>query len=66
MQFCDSHYSLSRNQDSLLLRFIKKAYLEDECRHFFSIMFDCSDKTPRFYIGKLTAFIINKAYSMVE
>lgn len=49
-----------------MLGFIKKAYLEDDCRHFFNIMFDCSDKTPRFYIGKVTSYVINKVYGMVE
>ena len=27
-------------------------------------MFECTDKTSRYYIGKLTALIINKVYQI--
>ena len=31
IQFCDSHYTLSRGDDSILLKFINDAYLNDDC-----------------------------------
>lgn len=50
----------------MLLGFIEKAYLNDDCKHFFNIMLDCGDKTSRYYIGKITSFVVNKIYSMYE
>lgn len=66
IQFCDSHYSLTRGDDSLLLDFINEAYLNDNCAHFFNIMFYCPDKTSRYYIGKMTSALINKVFSIYE
>jgi hypothetical protein len=63
--FCDSPYSLTKDP-SLLKGFIETYYLDDQCKHFLNIMFDCSDKTSRFYSGRLTTIVINKAYQVVK
>ena len=64
IQFCDSHYSLTRGDDSLLLEFVNNAYLNDNCQRFFNIMFTCTDKTSRYYIGRMTSTLINKVFSI--
>jgi hypothetical protein len=48
----------------LLNEIIKHSYIEDDCSHFLNIMFQCTDKTSRFYIGRLTSMLINKVYSV--
>lgn len=63
--FSDSHYSLRRDH-SLLRQVIETFYLADGCKHFLNIMFDCSDKTSRVYIGKLTSNLINKANQVYQ
>lgn len=63
--FCDSHYSLTRDP-SLLLEFINDWYTEEDFKHFLNIMFDCPDKTSRFYTGKLTGILINKVYQVYQ
>ena len=64
--FCDSSYALSRGDESLLLEFLDRCFLNDNCQHFYKIMFDCGDKTSRFYIGKITAFVLNKAFQLYD
>jgi hypothetical protein len=62
LTFSDSYYTLQKGDTSLIMEFIKSAYLEDNCEHLMNIMFTCSDKTTRFYIGRLTTLVINKVY----
>lgn len=62
--FSDSYFYLKRGDPSLLLEFMVTTYLQDGCKHFLSIMFDCPDKTSRFYCGKLTAILLNKVFAI--
>jgi len=64
--FSDSAFTLNRGDPSLMLEFMKSAYLEDGFVNFFNIMFDCSDKTSRFYIGRVTSILINKIYHLYQ
>ena len=64
LTFCDAHYALVRGEDSTLLEFINEAYLKDNCRSFLNIMFNCPDKTSRYYIGKLTSSVINRVFTI--
>jgi hypothetical protein len=66
LTFSDSAYTLSKGEDSIILEFLKEYYLADGCQHFLNIMFQCTDKTSRFYIGKLTSNIINKIYGIYQ
>ena len=66
IQFCDTSYSLSKGQPSVLMEYINDALLDDKCQNFFNIMFNCPDKTSRYYIGKMTSAIINKAFSIYQ
>jgi hypothetical protein len=66
IQFCDSAYSITRGDESLISSFIKDQYLADNCQSFLNLMFSCTDKTSRFYIAKMTTLIVNKAFSICE
>jgi len=48
------------------MEYINDALLDDKCQNFFNIMFNCPDKTSRYYIGKMTSAIINKAFSIYQ
>lgn len=63
--FSDTHYSLQR-EDSLLRAFMVDHYFADDFKHFLDIMFDCSDKTSRFYIGRLTSIIVYRAVQIYQ
>ncbi len=60
--FGDSQFTLNRGDPSLFMVFLQQAYLEDDCAHFLKIMFDCTDKTSRFYTGRLTSVMVNRIY----
>jgi hypothetical protein len=64
--FGDSQFTLKRGDASLFMQFIQIAYLEDDCGHFLKVMFDCTDKTSRFYIGKLTSIMLNRIYTIYQ
>lgn len=64
IMFCDSSYHLDKGDPSLICEFIEDTYLQDNCLEFFNIMFNCTDKTSRFYIGRMTSTVINKAFSL--
>ena len=66
LTFSDSAYTLSRGDSSVILEFLKEYYLGDGLQHFMNIMFQCTDKTSRFYIGKLTSVVINKIYNIYQ
>ncbi|CDW89068.1 ubiquitin carboxyl-terminal hydrolase family protein [Stylonychia lemnae] len=66
VQFLDSGFSLSRNQDSFLLKFLKKALVKDNCEQFYKVMFECTDKTSRYYLGKFIAYLMNKIYQIYD
>jgi len=40
--------------------------LEDNLLGFITIMFNCTDKTSRFYIGRFTTLVLNKAFAILE
>lgn len=50
----------------MILEFLNKGYLDDNCQAFFNLMFNCPDKTSRFYIGKMTSTLINKIYYIYQ
>jgi len=54
LTFSDSPYTFLKGDPSILHQVLKTSYLEDDCQHFMTIMFLCTDKTSRFYIGKFT------------
>jgi len=65
MTFSDSYVSFTTmNKESVLIAFIKKHYLADHCEYFFDIMFNCVDKSARFYAAKSTSNLINKAFKI--
>lgn len=64
IQFCDSSYSLSRGSESILNEFLETAYFEDVLNHFMKVALECTDKSSRYYVCKLTTVIINKVYRL--
>ena len=64
LTFSDSPYTFFRGDPSILHQVLKTSYMEDECQHLMTIMFLCTDKTSRFYIGKFTTIVINKIYQI--
>ena len=46
--------------------FLEQVYLADDCQHFLKIMFDCTDKTTRFYAGRLTSILLNRIYTIYQ
>jgi hypothetical protein len=47
LTFSDSAFSCKTNEESLVLDFAKKYFLDDGGNHFFNLMFKCSDSTSR-------------------
>ena len=64
LTFSDSVFTFERGDPSVIMEFVKEYYLGDGCQNFFNIMFQCTDKTSRMYIGKLTSVVVNKIYNL--
>ena len=62
LTFSDSYVNYASNKEpSIIVEFIKRTYLNDNCQYFFEIMFNCVDQTARNWIGTMTANTMNKA-----
>lgn len=64
IQFTDSSYSLSRGHDSILTEFLELAFFSDSISHFMKVALECTDKSSRYYVCKLTTVIVNKVYRL--
>jgi hypothetical protein len=62
MTFSDSPYTFNKGDPSLLHEILKNSYLDDNCQHFLTVMFMCTDKTSRVYAGIFTSNLLNKIY----
>jgi len=63
--FSESWISFCTQRGSnLIVNFIKKHYLQDNCKAFFELMFICGDQLARQYIAKFTAKIINRGFQI--
>ena len=60
--FTESYVGFTKTEDSLMMEFIEKNLLEDNCEYFFHVMFNSPDKTTRLYCGKFVSNIVNKCF----
>ena len=53
MTFSDSRFSIKSGEPSINLGFLRNTLLDDNCAHFFKVMFTCTDSSSRKYAAKL-------------
>jgi len=60
-----SHISFtSQKQEPLIVGFLKKHFLSDNCQGLFELLFQCPDSSSRLYIAKVVARLLNRAFAI--